>query len=146
MNRAAREVAFRATCYRVWTDRGVFDLRIGLPNAVFDAFLVDADVARWAVLTAFNPQCVSDQSNGAENMLAHRRLQNRLEELGWAHLPACNIADGGDWPDEPGYLILHINQAEALVLARDFHQSALVCGETGSMPRLVWCEPGVDVT
>lgn len=146
MKRAALAAAFCATCYRVWTDRGVFDLRIGSPNADFAAFLVDADVVRWALLTAFNPLCVRDETNGADNMLAHRRLQNRLVEQGWTHLPACNIADGGDWPDEPGYLILHINQAEALALASEFHQRALVCGETGSVPRLVWCEPGVDVT
>ena len=95
MNALGLADAFRATTYRVATDDGVFDLRIGLANVSFDAFLRRHDVSCWAVLTACNPGAVR---NDAANARRHQRLRERLRELGWSFVPACNIADDGAWP------------------------------------------------
>jgi hypothetical protein len=130
------EAAFRATTYRVDTAAGVFDLRIGLANRAFDAFLRRQKVSRWGVLTACNPGAVRDD----ENARRQQRLRERLCELGRPFLPACNIADDGAWPAEPGCLLLQANEEEMRGLAGEFSQLAFICGNIGGVPRLVYVD------
>lgn len=151
MTRTLREAAFRATTYRVTSTERVFDLRIGQSDPAFDAFVLEqaasakrppgadqpADDANdcWAIVTAYNPgRLCSDQ----ENCLAQARLLNRLIDSGRPFLAARNLADGGSWPVEPSYLVLRVDAEEALALASDFAQLAVVWGRTGSTPQLLW--------
>jgi hypothetical protein len=129
--------AFRATTYRVDTADGIFALRIGLANAAFDAYLRRRNVSCWSVLTACNPGAVRDDDDNARRQ---QRLQERLRELGWTTLPACNLADDGAWPDEPGFLLLQVGEGEVCRLAAEFSQSACVCGNIGGIPRLVYID------
>lgn len=131
------DTAFRATTYRVATDDGFFDLRIGLVNFAFDAFLRGHDVLCWGVLTACNPGAVRD---GAENARRQGRLRERLRELGRPFAPACNLADDGAWPDEPGFLLLQVSEKEVRDLAAEFSQMACICGNIGGGPRLVYVD------
>jgi len=137
MKARALDPAFRATTYRVATDDGVFDLRIGLANGGFDAFLRRHDVSCWAVLTAYNPGAMRDDS---ENARREQRLRERLCEFGRPFLPACNIADGDAWPAEPGFVLLQVNEEEMRDLAAEFSQLAFICGNIGGVPRLVYLD------
>jgi hypothetical protein len=127
--------AFRATTYQVESADGVFGLRLGELNPAFDAFLARHGAVRWALITAYNPGAVRQDD---ENPERQRRLQERIEVLGWTSFPSRNIADDGEWPEEPGFLLLHVGEEEVRALGREFSQLACVCGETGAPARLVW--------
>lgn len=133
--KAAFDTAFRATTYRVETSEGVFELRIGWQNSAFDDFLRSQGVSCWGIVTAHNPGGVRCDD---ENPLHQKRLQERLQEHGWAHWPACNLADDHEWPAEPGFLLLQVSETEVCNLASEFFQKACVFGVVGSAPRLVW--------
>ncbi|MFZ4534828.1 DUF3293 domain-containing protein [Propionivibrio sp.] len=135
MRTDAIEAAFRATTYRVETIEGVFDLRIGELNSGFDDFLRKQGVSCWGLLTACNPGGVRCD---AENPLRQTRLRERLQALGWPCLTACNLADDGLWPAEPGCLLLQVSEKEVCNLAAELFQLACVCGNIGAAPRLVW--------
>lgn len=126
--------AFEATTYRVDTDAGVFDLRIGRWDAAFAAFLARRRASRWAIVTACNPG--AQPCSAARNRVLQNCLRVRLQADGWAPgrnmFPACNRADRDDWPDEPGWLLLEIQAAQARALAREFGQIACVYGEMGT--------------
>ena len=129
------DAAFRATCYRVDSAAGKFDLRIGVVNRAFDDFLRGQGVSCWGLVTAYNPGGVRcDEQNAARQ----RRLLGRSQQLGWRCFAADNIADDGRWPLEPSVLILQVSEAELCALASEFSQAAIVCGEVGFPPRLVW--------
>ena len=142
MKDAGLEAAFRATTYRVDTGTEVFDLRIGQPNLAFEVFLSGRRVSSWAVVTACNPGAVRSD---ADNVLRQAQLRDQLRARGWSYCLACNVADAGNWPDEPGYLVLQISEPAARILAAAFDQRACVCGVTGSVPRLVWIRPHPDL-
>jgi hypothetical protein len=131
------DAAFRATTYRVSTAEGVFDLRIGVANRAFDAFLRARKASCWGVLTACNPGAVRDDH---ENARRQQRLSERLLELGRPFLPACNLADDGIWPAESGFLLLQVGEQEVRGLAAEFSQLACVCGTIGEAPRLVYTD------
>lgn len=135
MRTQALERAFRATTYQVETPEGIFSLRIGISNPAFDDFLRRKAVHTWAVITACNPGGVRhDQKNAQRQM----QLRDRLQALGWFSLPASTLADDGQWPAEPGFLLLQIGEEEVSPLAAEFSQLAFVCGDRGTAPRLVW--------
>ena len=129
------DAAFRATCYRVDSAAGVFDLRIGVVDPRFDDFLRAQGARCWGLITAHNPGGVRcDEQNAARQ----QALLSRIDSLSWPWLSARHLADGGHWPVEPGVLILGIAQAALVSLAAEFAQAAVVCGELGAAPRLVW--------
>ena len=129
------DAAFRATCYRVDCAAGVFDLRIGDVNSAFDDLLRAQGAGCWGLITAHNPGGVRCD---AQNAARQQALLSRIESSSWPRLSACHLADDGRWPVEPGVLILGIGEAELCALAAEFSQAAVVCGELGAAPRLVW--------
>jgi hypothetical protein len=130
------EAAFQSTIYRVSSPDGCFDLRIGLINAAFDSFLRARGAASWGIITAFNPGAIRLAEE--ENASRQARLQALLAQEGWAFLAACNLDVRADWPPEPSYLVLQMAQARLCMLAFEFSQSAVVWGETGQAPSLLW--------
>ena len=135
MKTAALDAAFRATCYRADSAAGSFDLRIGVVNPRFDDFLRAQGARCWGMITAHNPGGVRcDEQNAARQ----QALLRRIESSSCPRLSACHLADDGRWPVEPGVLILNIGEAELCALAAEFSQAAVVCGELGAAPRLVW--------
>ena len=129
------DAAFRATCYRVDCAAGVFDLRIGVVNPCFDDLLRAQSAGCWGLITAHNPGGVRCD---AQNAARQQALLSRIESSSWPWLPACHLADDGRWPAEPGVLILGIGEAALCALAAEFSQTAVVCGDVGCAPRLVW--------
>ena len=130
------EAAFRATSYGVETGNGEIRLRIGERNPPFDLFLSRQGATRWAIVTACNPG--GRRCPDTENEDRQRRLRAHAHAGGWICRPACNRADDGGWPDEPGLLLLGMGVEDARHLAETFGQLACLYGETGGEARLVW--------
>ncbi len=150
MRKTELEAAFCATTYRVSTPKGFFPLRIGVPAPAFDAFLLGLAAAQhlacddepgkasemcWGIVTAYNPAALFPEE---ANRLAQERLLDRIQALGWCYLAASNLADDGIWPEEPSYLVLRAGEQQMRALASEFGQLAVVCGRTGSIPKLLW--------
>lgn len=132
------EPAFLATTYRVVTPAGIFNLRIGTPDAAFELFLRRQRAATWGIITACNPggQLAPDAK---ANDAATRMLAARIRANGWLGFPSINRADSRDWPDEPGYCVLNAGENDLRQLAEEFGQAAIVFAETGGdSARLVW--------
>ena len=140
--RATLEAAFRATGYRVVWDGASFVLRLGACHADFDAHLEQHHCRSWAIVTAANPG--AQLLSGNENAVRAASLLADLATRGWAAYPACNVADAGDWPEEPSVLLPGRSEAEAAALARAYGQLACVCGEVGQAARLVWVLPAAE--
>lgn len=127
--------AFRATTYRVDTEEGRFDLRIGVINSAFDHYVRQRQISCWGVITAFNPGGVR---TGTKNLQRQAELHTLLLASGRIVMPASNIADDSDWPVEPSFLVLGPTREEMGQWALSFSQRAFVYGTTGSEPTLVW--------
>lgn len=136
MDAAALVAAFRATIYRVEMPEGRFDLRIGVVDPAFDACLRRLGIGRWGIVTACNPGAMQ-LSNGL-NDERRMQLQVCLQRLGWTFLEACNLDAAMAWPAEPGCFVPGIAPASLRAVALEFSQLAVVCGETGSAPCLLW--------
>lgn len=134
MKLIALAAAYRATTYRVEAPGGRVDVRIGEA-----APALDPCGPCWAIVTACNPGSV--RLAAADNARRQALLAARVAASGWRFLPACNLADDGDWPSEPSLLILGIGAPAATALAAEFGQNALVAGDAGERARLVWVSP-----
>jgi hypothetical protein len=87
-----------------------------------------------AIVTAWNPG--SKQRDPAENQAASTRLATWISRHGLKALPCRTRPADPAWAEE-GWLILGIDEVEALALARMFGQNALVRVEPGDAARLV---------
>lgn len=130
--------AFIATTYRVFTEDGVFSLRIGHPDPCFDAFVIARGGRSWAIVTAANP--AARRRAAAENARAWQSLLARVAALGLTFRRTCHRADDGVWPDEDGVLLLNADAHDASRLAGEFGQRACVIGAPGRAPELVWID------
>lgn len=143
VTRARLDAAYRRTVYRV-TGRGdaapgaTVDLRIGRTDPALTDLLCREGGAGAAIVSACNPG--SRRVPDPVNESAHRALERAVAAGGWAWLPALALDPLGDWPAEPGLLILGIERSAALRLARRFGQNALVRVEPGTAPQLIWVE------
>lgn len=132
------EAAFRATTYRVDAEGEVFDLRIGQSNPAFSSWLKRRRISNWGVVTACNP---GGNLAAEQNVARTRQLQERIAEHAWRHVAACNCADAGDWPDEPGFCIFDAEDKALHVLAVEFGQMAIVCGSADDgRGEIVWLD------
>jgi len=131
--------AYERTTYWVFpAPHQRFALRCGDVSAALDLLLTLAQCQQWAFITACNPQSI--QLTEAENSVRMARLATVVEQGGWACLPGLGEGAAGDWPPEESLLVLGIEAAEALALARQFDQAALVLGAVEEPARLVWTD------
>lgn len=141
-SRAALEAAYTATTYRVWLPQGPLDLRLGHCAPRLAALMGRLGMNAWAVITPCNPgsQRLTPQANQARLTALAARLARRGRGAGWRWWPAENRADRGDWPVEPGFLVLFPRggRRAALALGRLFGQNALVWGPRKGAGKLLW--------
>lgn len=143
MRTEALEAAYRATTYRLFLPGGAVNLRIGEANANLRDWLAQEGVQSWAILTAHNPASVPLPA--PDNAERQSRLEVCLLERGFEPFAAENEADGGDWPVEESCFVMDIDANEAMVLARQFGQNALVLGGRDAVPHLAWtCDDEED--
>ena len=129
------EAAFVATTYRVEANGIFFALRIGKCSPEFDDLLAEAGVEEWTIVTAHNP---GGFQSSKENRLCEARFDAYLDSSKLHFYEVGHVADDGKWPEERGRLVLGLNEVEACRLGRTCRQTAVVCGNRGGVPRLVW--------
>jgi hypothetical protein len=135
--RPGLEKAFLATTYRIEPGEEPIDLRIGEPSPALDALLQRLDASRWAFLSAANPDA---QSLPADiNAQRQNELQAVITAEGYRVLPGCGLPANSSWRPEPGWFVAGITLQDAVALARRYRQLAIVTGERGSAPQLIWC-------
>ncbi len=135
MTRTELAAAYAATTYRLYLPDGVLDLRLEQRHPRLCEWLTGLGVREFIIITADNPGSVLLAAD--ENALRRGRLDAELRLAGYVAYPASNIPDG-DWPAEQAFLVLAMPASEALALARQFGQLAVVYGSDEGLPRLRW--------
>ena len=129
------EEAYRTTSYCVEVPGKEIEIRVGLHNPELNDFLARSGASQWAFVTAYNPG--SQQLTTQENQLRHELLTELLKNEGYAFVPCETIDDDNEWPPEPGYVILGINQVDAEKIAQCFEQNAILFGRRDGVPELI---------
>lgn len=132
--RAALDLAFRQTTYRVYAPQGSFDIRIG-------ASPTGLTREPWAFLTAYNP--LPRNLEDAENRQRQERFQEQLQREGYRFYSGEGIGDDGVWPPEPSVLVLGVTREQATDLAAAYEQLAFVYGEPGGPAELIWTQDAI---
>lgn len=130
--------AYRAAAYIVESseDQAEFVIRCEERSAAVDRLLERHRLNDWAFLTACNPR--SQILPAAENAVRMERLHAAIRDLGHPCLPGAGKDTGGQWPAEPSLLILGMAEADAIRLAVEFGQHAVLVGRYGAPARLAW--------
>jgi len=136
--RARLEAAYRATTYRIFLPSGCIELRPGQANPALEGWLVESGVGEWAILTACNPGSLALAAR--ENGERQARLECLLLEEGFEPYAGENEADDGAWPAEETCFVPNISLVQALDLAGQFGQNAVLAGSVGGVPRLEWVD------
>ena len=131
--------AYTATRYCIALPAGECVLRVGEGAPMLDQWLRTQNCSSWAYLTADNPG--SKHFSDADNALRRSLLLERVAGASWMTCPGVAVSDNGDWADEHGVLIAGIPQMDAIRLAREFGQNALLVGVVrlvGEAVELCW--------
>jgi len=137
------EAAYRSTSYSVIVPgREPISIRCGARCLPLDLLLAESRATNWAFITACNPRSTPlDDDANDERMM---RLEMLVRGRGLNCFQGEGQADEGDWPPEPSLLVLGISEADAVAVAREFEQHAIVSGSRGGEARLVWVDAGTD--
>lgn len=138
MDRDQLEQAYRATTYSAQYGNECIPLRVGEKSARFDALLAAHGATQWAFITAYNPH--SEPQPDDENRARQASLTTALHTEGWMTLACQARADDDQWPTEEGVVILAIDKARARTIARTFAQYAILHGQRGEAPALVFVD------
>lgn len=129
--------AYRRTEYRVADGSHAFVLRVDEPSdslrTCHAAFGVDCST----FITAWNPRSVP--TSREENEAAMTRLEQEIAGRGLFALQGAGVDPAGAWAGEPSLLVLGLDEAGGVALAREFGQNAIVCASDDAVPRLVIC-------
>lgn len=135
--RAQLEADFLATTYRIETSAGPIDLRIGESSDALDSLLLQEAARDWAFISAANPGArpMPDEINARR----HNALRAALDADSYPLLPGQGLPASPRWKPEPSWFVMGVPLQRAVALARNFGQLAIVAGERGSAPKLIWC-------
>jgi len=129
--------AYQRTEYRVADGRHAFVLRVEERAPLLRVCHETFDVTCSAYITAWNPRSVATPLD--VNRAAMARLEQELTRAGWRWLRGEGVDPEGAWPPEPSLLVLGLDEASAVALARRYDQNALVCAGADAVPHLVIC-------
>jgi hypothetical protein len=134
---AELDIAYRATGYLMHLRGEAIKLRVDQPSSEFNQFLEHTKCEQWAFISAVNPG--SEIHTEAANAGRHRKFLATVSAQKLVYFPGDAIPDTGKWPIEPGLLLLHISLEQALALAQEFGQAAILAGHRNDAPRLHYC-------
>ena len=130
--RARLEAAYRRTTYAAGLS---LRLRVDEPHPFLDDMLAFRGLEEWAYLTAWNPG--SKPLPLEENMQRQDALRARLKGR-WPTVEGAATSDDGSWEPEESLLVLGIPRDEALALAKELEQTAILVGRRGGRAELVF--------
>lgn len=129
--------AYKNTTYRVYLPLGEIDIRIGVMNPLLQELLLSNNVASWAFITACNPYSV--MQNADVNTLLNTQLERYLLEKQYLFFKGMGVGNDDSWEPEASFMVLNIGKEDAIKLARQFKQNAIVVGVIGNLPELIDC-------
>ncbi|MEM9604637.1 MAG: DUF3293 domain-containing protein [Pseudomonadota bacterium] len=131
------EAAFARTVYRVQLpDEQMLAIRVGARHPLLDEWVRDYGLQSWCFITAWNPG--AEQRDRRANAKANVALFMELQGDGHPTVSASAQSRDGDWPAEPGFLVLGVSEADALGYAGRYGQRAVVFGTLGAEAGLRW--------
>lgn len=133
---AALDDAYRQTLYEVFSDEGVIQLRVNVKSPALDQLLQRYQQKTWALITAYNPH--SQTLSALENSNRNRALAADLKKLGLPLLKAVGRDESDQWPAEESLIVVRLNRADAIYIGQKFAQNAILYGEIGNPPELLW--------
>lgn len=113
-----------------------FSLEIDVPQPDFDAWLTRRGCSTYAILTAWNPR--STPLPAAVNAARQATLESLLRRRGLSFVPAAGTDPEGEWPAEHGVCLLDPPPDAARELGVIYEQHAIVVGDVGGSPTLLW--------
>lgn len=128
------DAAYRATTYIAYLPESTLKLRVDLPCPELDHLLENSGCSSWAFISACNPG--SRLLSETENSARHASLIETVDKLGLKWHAGKGMADTPGWLPEASLLILDISHSDALVLASQFGQNAIIFGTPGNAPQL----------
>ncbi|HEY7986276.1 MAG TPA: DUF3293 domain-containing protein [Methylophilaceae bacterium] len=134
---AELDMAYRATGYLIHLRGEAIRLRVDQSSPEFGKFLEHTQCEQWAFVSAVNPG--SELFTEAANASRHRKLLAAVSAQKLVYFPGDAVPDTGKWPIEPGLLLLHISLEQALALAQEFGQAAILAGHRNGIPKLHYC-------
>ena len=134
--------AYAATTYRVFLPGGHCELRIDQPCTVLADWMETAGVACFAIVSACNPR--SQRLSAGENAERQSALECDLIEGNYEPYAAENAPDDAGWPCEESCFVPDLALEDALALAEDYEQNAIVWGGADGIPRLAWTEENAE--
>lgn len=90
----------------------------------------------FAIITAFNP--FSELLSLSDNEKRNKRLVYYLKENKYQFFHAENRDPKNEWPIEKSFLVPFISKQEAMEIAQQFQQNAIVYGIANTPPELVF--------
>lgn len=131
-------MAYKATTYRVYLPGGGLDLRIGQASEKLCIWLKGEGATTYAIISGFNPNnCLATAEQNAEYQ---SELECVLIEGNYEPYTGENIPDVANAPLEETCFVADIELDDAVALAEEFGQNAIVFGRVGDAPGLVWIE------
>jgi uncharacterized protein DUF3293 len=134
---AELDTAYRATGYLMHLRGEAIRLRVDQHSPELTKFLEHTQCEQWAFISAVNPG--SELLTEAANAARHRKLLATVSSQKLVYFPGDAIPDTGKWPIEPGLLLLHVSLEQALALAHEFGQAAILAGQRDGIPQLHYC-------
>jgi hypothetical protein len=129
------EEEYKNTNYIVYTETESFTLRIGQVNKEWDELLTQKSISFYFYITAWNPY--SRLLTKEENQKANNHLTEKLKELNLSYYSGVGTSLNSDW-SEDSFCVLGGNKEIAYQLGKVFQQNAIVIGETGMTPELLY--------
>lgn len=133
---AALNTAYRQTIYEVFTEEGIIQLRVNVKSFALDQLLQQYQQTTYALITASNPysEPLSTQENHKRNEALAADLKRRAINL----LSAVGRDESGQWSPEESLFVMGINRADAIEIGKKYSQNAILYGEIGNPPELLW--------
>lgn len=134
------EAVYRKAEYQVMLPAAALTFQIGRYDEQAERLLrAETELQReWFIITPCNPR--SELAREALNLFYFNELRYQLEASSSRWFKARNRDPGGEWPDEPGFLVIDAERPWIMDLGRRFHQNALVAAKLGEAPRLLWLD------
>lgn len=128
--------AFKKTQFIAKLPAGELTITIGATDADLTVLMDSHSVSTAAYITAWNPY--SQPTSADVNRNANLSLERLLQQSGLPFWPCDGKDPAGQWPAEPGFLVLGADRRWLRKLGRKFRQHALVIARRNGKPKLLW--------
>lgn len=132
----ALDLAYRQTLYQVFSEDKTISIRVGTRNPTLDQLVKHHYQEQWVLITAYNPY--SQLQTPHANQVQNASLAKDLWPL---HVPifrAIGQDDARQWPAEESFFVIGIGLQEAIALGQKYDQNAILVGNVGHAPQLLW--------